>query len=96
MEAGCPGDAGPAAAAQLSNPTGLVFDRAGNLFIGDGGSVRMIPTGGLITTVVGDGAVGFSGDGGAAAIGAIGAWGLAFDSAGGSTLPIRGTTPGGW
>jgi trimeric autotransporter adhesin len=76
------GDNGPAIAAQLTGPTGLAFDQAGNLFIGDSASVRIVSPGGIITTVAGNGTVGFTGDGGPAASAEIGAWGLAFDSAG--------------
>jgi trimeric autotransporter adhesin len=76
------GDGGPATAAQLMNPTGLAFDGGGNLFIGDGASVRMLSPGGMITTVAGNGVVGFTGDGGPAINAETGAWGLAFDAAG--------------
>lgn len=76
------GDDGPAIAAQLMSPTGLAFDEAGNLFIGDGASVRMATLDGIITTVAGNGTVGFTGDGGPATSAETGAWGLAFDSVG--------------
>ena len=79
---GYSGDGGPAIAAQLTNPTGLTFDRAGNLFIGDGASVRMVSPDGIITTVAGNGVVGFTGDGGPATSAQTGAWGLAFDNTG--------------
>jgi len=75
---------GPVAAAQLDTPTGLAFDAAGNLYIGDSGNnrVRKLAAGAL-STVAGTGTAGFSGDGGAATaanIGSVG--GLAVDSAG--------------
>ena len=76
------GDNSPAIAAQLTSPTGLAFDQAGNLFIGDGASVRMVAPNGIITTVAGNGTAGFTGDGGPAASAETGAWGLAFNSAG--------------
>jgi len=76
------GDNGLAIAAQLTGPTGLAFNQAGNLFIGDSASVRIVSPGGIITTVAGNGMVGFTGDGGPAASAETGAWGLAFDSAG--------------
>jgi sugar lactone lactonase YvrE len=79
---GYSGDGGPAIAAQLTNPTGLMFDRAGNLFVGDGASVRMVSPDGIISTVAGNGVVGFTGDGGPATSAQTGAWGLAFDNAG--------------
>ncbi|HVS07592.1 MAG TPA: hypothetical protein VHK65_15695 [Candidatus Dormibacteraeota bacterium] len=59
------GDGGPAAAAKLDNPSGLAFDSAGNLYVADSNNqrIRRIDRNGLITTVAGTGAVGFSGDG---------------------------------
>ena len=79
---GYSGDKGLGTNAQLTNPTGLALDRAGNLFIGDGASVRMLSPSGIITTIAGNGLVGLSGDGGPATNAQTGAWGLAFDSAG--------------
>jgi sugar lactone lactonase YvrE len=79
---GYSGDGGPATAARLTSPAGLVFDRAGNLYIGDGASVRMVSPDGIITTVAGNGVVGYTGDGGPATSAKAGAWGLAFDGAG--------------
>jgi hypothetical protein len=62
------GDGIPAITAQLYGPIGLVFDNAGNLFFSDEGNarVRKISTTGIITTVAGNGARGYSGDGGPA------------------------------
>jgi len=60
------GDGGPATAAGLNNPTGVAVDSVGNLFIADqrNNRVRMVDTTGTITTVAGNGTVGYSGDGG--------------------------------
>jgi trimeric autotransporter adhesin len=60
------GDNIPAPLAQLQFPSGLAFDRAGELFIADSGNclVRKVNSDGLITTVIGNGTCGFSGDGG--------------------------------
>lgn len=66
--AGYSGDGGPATSAQLSYPTGLVFDAQGNLFVADRSNnvVRKITPAGIITTFAGTGIAGFSGDGGPA------------------------------
>lgn len=66
--AGFSGDGGPATAASLNNPIGVNFDAAGNLYIADTPNerVRKVDTAGVITTIAGNGAAGFSGDGGPA------------------------------
>jgi sugar lactone lactonase YvrE len=64
--AGYSGDGGQATAAMLSTPNGVALDCAGNLLIADSGndSIRKVSrTTGLITTVVGNGTAGYSGDG---------------------------------
>ncbi|CAB1081078.1 odd Oz/ten-m homolog 4 [Olavius algarvensis Delta 1 endosymbiont] len=65
---GYSGDGGPATAARLNFPYGVVTDRAGNIYIADGGNhrIRMVDTDGIITTVAGSGESGYSGDGGPA------------------------------
>jgi sugar lactone lactonase YvrE len=65
---GFAGDGGVGGAASLSYPQAAVPDAAGNLYIADTGNnvVRKLQTGGVITTVAGNGLFGFSGDGGAA------------------------------
>ena len=66
---GYTGDNGPASAATLSYPDRVSVNGAGNLFISDTGNnvVRRVDAGTqIITTFVGSGAFGFSGDGGAA------------------------------
>ncbi|MBC8123308.1 MAG: hypothetical protein H7Y22_15910 [Gemmatimonadaceae bacterium] len=62
------GDGGPARAAQLQGPLFAARDVRGNLYIADSGNnrVRRVDARGVITTVVGTGAAGFSGDGGPA------------------------------
>jgi uncharacterized protein (TIGR03437 family) len=62
---GFSGDGGPAISAQLSLPTGVAVDSAGSLYIADGPRVRKVASG-VISTVAGDGVVGFGGDGGPA------------------------------
>jgi sugar lactone lactonase YvrE len=61
------GDGGPADSAQLSNPTGITLDGAGNLYIADFGDnlVRKVSIKGIISTVAGGGNKGL-GDGGSA------------------------------
>ena len=62
------GDGGPAANASLNFPAGLAVDAGTNLFIADAFNhrIRKVNPNGLITTVAGDGAYAFSGDGGPA------------------------------
>jgi uncharacterized protein (TIGR03437 family) len=64
---GFSGDGGPATSAALG-PTAVAVDSSGNLFIADGGNnrIRKVSASGIITTVAGTGARGFSGDGGPA------------------------------
>ncbi|HNB71518.1 MAG TPA: IPT/TIG domain-containing protein, partial [Acidobacteriota bacterium] len=55
---GFTGDGGPATTAGLAGPTGIAFDRQGNLHILDSGNLRIRrvdATTGVITTVAGDG-----------------------------------------
>src|ERR1035438_7314213 len=66
---GFSGDGLAATAAQLNFPTGVAADATGNLFIADtfNNRVRKVSPGGIISTVAGSGARGFSGDGAPAA-----------------------------
>lgn len=60
---GFAGDDGPATDASVGTPTGVAFDRAGNLYVSDGYSrVREISNG-LIATVAGNSVKGYGGDG---------------------------------
>ena len=65
---GYTGDGGAANIATLNNPTGLALANDGTLYIADSynNAVRKVDTKGIITTVIGDGSPGFSGDGGLA------------------------------
>ena len=81
--AGFSGDGGAATAAQLNDPSFVTTDLAGNVFISDMGNnrVRRASTDGLIYTVAGTGAAGFSGDGGPATDAPLSSpTGLAFDA----------------
>ena len=82
--AGYQGDSGLATAAELASPNGVAVDSSGNLYIADTGNnrVRMV-SGGVITTVAGNGTYGFTGSNGAATSATLGApSGVATDSSG--------------
>jgi len=67
--AGYNGDGRAATSARLKFPYGVALDSVGNLFIADSGNQRIRRVDavtGFITTVAGNGIIGFSGDGGAA------------------------------
>jgi len=75
------GDGGVATAALMKNPYAVALDSADNLYIAENYSrVRKVDTNGIITTVVGTGIQGYSGDGGPASAAQIdGPHALAFD-----------------
>jgi uncharacterized protein YjiK len=82
---GYSGDGGPAVDSQLKNPYGVAVDTSGNLFIADTNNLRIrkVDTAGIMTTVAGNGAGGFSGDEGPAMSARISApYGVAVDSTG--------------
>lgn len=82
---GFSGDGGPASAARINSPYGIIVDRDDNIFFADGGNlrVRKIDTSGTITTIAGVGGFGYySGDGGAAVASKTGALNLSFDYSG--------------
>ena len=98
------GDQGPAIAAQISAIQGMAMDRFGNLFLSDTDHhrVRRVSASGVITTIAGTGAPGFSGDGGAATSAQLNLpYGLAVDIAGTlyiadlGNLRVRRITPDG-
>ena len=63
------GDGGPATSAEMNSPYDVAVDTSGNIYISDGGNYRIrkvTASTGIITTVVGTGAWGYSGDGGPA------------------------------
>ena len=82
--AGYAGDGGPAVAAMLNEPYGVVVDAAGNLFVADrlNRRVRRIDARtGIITTLAGTGEAAYAGDGGPAALAGLAEPnGLAFDA----------------
>ncbi len=69
-ERGFGGDGGPAMAALLNEPYGVVVDRSGKIFFADrlNRRVRTIGVDGRIATLAGDGSGKYSGDGGAAEV----------------------------
>ena len=65
---GYSGDGGLATAAKLQSPWALALDNTGSLYISDAYNnvIRKVDIKGIITTIAGSGAQGFSGDGGLA------------------------------
>jgi trimeric autotransporter adhesin len=65
------GDGGLATSAGLYSPNGVAVDASGNIYISDNGNYRIrlvTKSTGIITTVAGDGSVGYKGDGGLATL----------------------------
>jgi hypothetical protein len=82
---GFSGDGGPATSAQLNDPVGIALDNARNLFIADSHNQRIRRVDAathVITTVAGNGTLGFSGDGGPATSAALAPVSVAVDRAG--------------
>ncbi len=82
---GYSGDGGPATAASINDPTGMAVDIAGNIYTSDyhGYRVRKVNTSGIISTIAGNGTLGYSGDGGPATLAQITTpWGIVTDAAG--------------
>ena len=104
---GFDGDGGPGTAAQINGPTDVQVDASGNLYVADTNNqrIRKITSGGIISTVAGDGTAsgtGTGGNGGPATSAQLGApRGVAIDSAGNlfindfAASAIRKVTPGG-
>ena len=83
--AGSSGDEGAATGARLASPHGVVADDMGDIFIADTGNhrIRQVTPDGVIHSIAGSGAPGFSGDGGPAAAALLnGPQGLFLDGAG--------------
>jgi gliding motility-associated-like protein len=62
------GDGGPVSLATFGSITGITGDQAGNIYLADGyyNVIRKVNSAGIITTIVGNGTTGYSGDGGPA------------------------------
>ena len=71
---GFSGDGGPANAAAFTTITAMTFDRHGNLLLSDSGNarIRKIDANGIVTTIIGNGIFGNSGNGGPATQASIG------------------------
>ena len=81
---GFAGDSGSAVGSQLNFPTGIAVDKSGNLYIADGlnNRVRKV-SGGVISTVAGNGTAGYTGDKGPATSAELNnPTGVALDSSG--------------
>jgi hypothetical protein len=82
---GYSGDGGAATSASLLWPHGVAVDATGNLYIADKNNnrIRKVTPSGIISTVAGNGAYGYSGDGGPATAASL-QWphGVAVDAAG--------------
>ncbi len=78
-------DGGSASRASLNEINGVAVDSAGNVYLSEfsGNRVRKVNTSGILSTVTGNGAATFTGDGGPATSATVwGPWGLALDSNG--------------
>ena len=83
--AGFAGDGGAATSAELNYPTGIAFDSSGNLYIADhvNHRIRKVDTSGNISTIAGDGTLGYLGDSAAATSAELDSpCGVAVDSSG--------------
>jgi sugar lactone lactonase YvrE len=83
--AGFSGDGGQATSAEISFPRGIAVDQAGNVYIADLNNyrVRRVTPDGRISSIAGDGSLGFSGDGGQALSAELGSvYGVATDAGG--------------
>ncbi len=98
------GDGGPATAAQIIGPSGLIVDASGNLYICDSlhHRIRKVTPSGTISTIAGTGTKGYGGDGGQATSAMLNLpLGIEVDAAGniyiGDTLNhrVRKVTPAG-
>jgi uncharacterized protein (TIGR03437 family) len=100
---GLGGDGGSATAAQLSYPSGLAVDAAGDVYFSDTANHRVRKlSGGTLSTVVGNGTSGYGGDGSAATNAQLNSpAGIAVDSSGSlyiadfSNQVVRKVSPGG-
>ncbi len=79
------GDNGPATAATFNLPHAVAIDKSGNVYIADAGNnvIRKVNTSGIVSTIAGNGAAGYSGDGVPATTTSLNSpYGIAFDTSG--------------
>lgn len=79
------GDGGLAMRATLYNPMGIAVDKNGNIFVADLSNhvIRRINSAGIVSTIAGNGQLGYSGDGGPATAARLNRpFGIAIDDAG--------------
>ena len=78
------GDGCPATQAELINPLGTAYDANGNLYVSDAYFIRVVDAvTGIISVAVGNGTLGFSGNGGLPTAAQVNIpWSLAFDGSG--------------
>ena len=71
---GYTGDGGPATGASFYYVSGIAIDSSRNIFVADvgNGCIRKVDNFGIITTIGGNGTLGFSGDGGPATVAQLG------------------------
>jgi len=82
---GFSGDGSPATSAEFNFPAGIAVDNLGNVYVCDAGNerIREINTSGIISTIAGNGIVGFEGDGSLAVSSELyGSTGVTLDSNG--------------
>jgi len=72
-KSGYSGDGGPATKARIAGALGVAVDAGGNVYIADTGNcvIRKVNTKGVISTVVGNGAAAYFGDGGPALLASL-------------------------
>ncbi len=75
------GDGGPATAATMHYPSGIIFDKAGNLYVSSAWYIRKINKYGIISTIAGIGISGNTGDGGPATSAKVNIGCMCFDDA---------------
>ncbi len=101
---GISGDGGPASAAKVNYPSGLIMDKVGNIYFADSRNnrIRKIDTAGIISTVAGNGVAGYTGDDSSALIAKLNQpHGIALDDTGALYIAdtknnvIRKVTPNG-